>query len=307
MLHNSEFNRELMKKIGFPEEAQYCFTKVFSQLDENKEWGDELDAIYEEYMFPWADELNKALEKVSKLADKMEKPACTMHMAFLLCCGEELLRRYREKGLSDKMYYDHMCDLKYKLIECRNCENCWGTFVGGWFHGQFEIDRFALGRFQFEMRELDEKHDGKVLSSGHVLHAGDKYVNFHIPSSGVPLTDEVRFDAYNQAQEFFKDEFNGGPILFGCGSWLLFDKYLDFLPEKSNTAKFIRDFEILEQEEKEEFNDGWRIFDRFSDLPVEQWPRDNSLRRAFAEFVEAGGKTGHGFGVILFDKGKIIR
>ena len=67
------------------------------------------------------------------------------------------------------------------------------------------------------------------------------------------------------------------------------------------------DFEILEQEEKEEFNDGWRIFDRFSDLPVEQWPRDNSLRRAFAEFVEAGGKTGHGFGVILFDKGKIIR
>ena len=61
------------------------------------------------------------------------------------------------------------------------------------------------------------------------------------------------------------------------------------------------------QEEKEEFNDGWRIFDRFSDLPVEQWPRDNSLRRAFAEFVEAGGKTGHGFGVILFDKGKIIR
>ena len=60
-------------------------------------------------------------------------------------------------------------------------------------------------------------------------------------------------------------------------------------------------------EEKEEFNDGWRIFDRFSDLPVEQWPRDNSLRRAFAEFVEAGGKTGHGFGVILFDGEKIVR
>ena len=87
MLHNSEFNRDLMKKIGFPEEAQYCFTRVFEQLDENKEWGDELDAIYEEYMFPWADELNKALEKVTKLAVKMEKPAPTMHMAFLLCCG----------------------------------------------------------------------------------------------------------------------------------------------------------------------------------------------------------------------------
>ncbi len=307
MLHNTQFNREIMEKIGFPQEAQVCFTKMFQLLDENKEWGDEFDKIYEDYMFPWANELGEKLERVTELAKKMNKPEQTMHMVFLLCCSEELLKRYREKGLPDKMYYDQMCDLKYKLIECRDCENCWGTFVGGWFHGQYEVDRFALGRFQFELRELGEKVDGMVLSSGHVVHTGDKYVNFHIPSSGVPLTDEVRFDAYRQAYEFFKDEFNGGPVLFGCGSWLLYDKYLDFLPEKSNTAKFIRDFELLEQEEKEEFNDGWRIFERFSDLPVEQWPRDNSLRRAFAEFVEAGGKTGHGFGVILFDKDHIVR
>ena len=43
MLHNSEHNREIMKKIGFPEEAQYCFTKVFEQLDENKKWGKTFD------------------------------------------------------------------------------------------------------------------------------------------------------------------------------------------------------------------------------------------------------------------------
>ena len=307
MLHNTEFNRDVMQKIGFPQEAQDCFTKMFILLDENKEFGDEFDKIYEDYMFPWANELGEKLERLTELAKKMNKPEQTMHMVFLLCCSEELLKRYREKGLSDKLFYDMMCDLRCKLIECRNCENCWGTFVGGWFHGQYEVDRFALGRFQFELRELDEKHDGKVLSSGHVLHTGDKYVNFHIPSSGIPLTDEVRFDSYRQAYEFFKDEFGGGPVLFGCGSWLLYDKYLTFLPEKSNTAKFIRDFELLEQGEKEEFNDGWRIFDRFSDLPVEQWPRDNSLRRAFAEFVEAGGKTGHGFGVILFDKDHIVR
>ena len=37
-------------------------------------------------------------------------------------------------------------------------------------------------------------------------------------------------------------------------------------------------------------------------------PYNNYLStESFAEFVEAGGKTGHGFGVILFDKGKIIR
>ena len=52
MLHKSQHNLDVMKKIGFPEEAQYCFTKVFELLDENKEWGDEFDKIYEEYMFP---------------------------------------------------------------------------------------------------------------------------------------------------------------------------------------------------------------------------------------------------------------
>lgn len=307
MLHCSEHNLDVMKKIGFPEEAQVCFKKMFLLLDENKEWGDEFDKICEDYMFPWANELGEKLDRVSALAAKMEKPEYTMHMVFLLCCSEELLRRYREKGLSDKLYYDLMCDLKCKLMECRECKGVWGTFVGGWFHGQYEIDRFALGRFQFEARKVHEDEDGYVLSSGRVLKAGEPYINFHIPSSGIPLTDEVRFDAYRQCQEFYSDLFNGGPVLMGCSSWLLYDKYLDFLPEKSNTCKFIRDFELVNSEESEKFNDAWRTFGRYADYPIEHWPRETSMQKAFAEHVENGGKTGHGFGFILFDKDHIIR
>ena len=73
MLHNTQFNREIMEKIGFPQEAQVCFTKMFQLLDENKEWGDEFDKIYEDYMFPWANELGQKLDRVTELAKKMNK------------------------------------------------------------------------------------------------------------------------------------------------------------------------------------------------------------------------------------------
>ncbi len=306
-MYNNNFNKELMEKIGFPADAICCFTKLFEKLDANEEWSRDMDFAIEKYYFPMAQNLDDALRRMNALAEKMQKPKETLHMAFLLCAAEQLLKNYREKGLSDELFYDHMVDLRCKLIECRECRGCWGTFVGGWFHGQYEMDRFQFDRFQFELRELDQKYDGTVLSNGRVLHTGDKYLNFHIPSMGVPLTDEIRMSSYAKAAEFYKDAFGDGPALFGCSSWLLYGKYLDILPEKSNMRKFILDFELIGQWEHEKFYDAWRVFDRFADLPADQWPRNTSMRRAFAEYVEAGNKTGGGFGVIQFENGKIIR
>lgn len=306
-MYNTEFNKNLMKKIGFPADAQACFTKLFAAIDANGEWTADMEQAIQKYMFPMAEDNEEALRRMNALAEKMQMPKYTLHMAFLICCAEILHDRYLEKGYGEKLFYDHMADLRCKLMECRSCKGCWGTFVGGWYHGQYALERFQFDRFQFERSELSEKYDGTVLSNGRVLHTGDKYLNFHIPSMGLPLTDEIRFSSYAKAEEFFKDDFGGGPVLFGCSSWLLYGKYLDFLPEKSNIRKFIQDFELIGQWENKNFGDAWRVFDRFADLPAEQWPRDTSLRRCFAEYVEAGNKTGGGFGVIQFDKGKIIR
>ena len=66
----------------------------------------------------------------------------------------------------------------------------------------------------------------------------DKTLGFHIPSSGIPLTDEVRLDSYKKAYEFFKDyRREDGLMIFECGSWLLWDGYKEFLPAKSNILK----------------------------------------------------------------------
>ena len=71
--------------------------------------------------------------------------------------------------------------------------------------------------------------------------------------------------------------------------------------------RFLDDFEIVSWVEKDSFDDAWRVFGRYAALPPEQLPRDTSLRRAFADRLASGGKTGCGCGIIVFDGEKIVR
>lgn len=305
-MHANEFQTDFMNRYGYPDEAKAAFTRVLERLDNEAEFGKEFDGIVNGYMYPEAGDLNAALEKVSELAEKYGENEYTMHFVFLLCCMPIVRERFLEKGYSEELFYDCADDLRCKLLECMECEGVPGTFVASWNSGFLEVDRFALGRFQFEEREYSSDTDF-VMSCGHVVKKGDTVINFHIPSSGIPLTDDVRLDSYKKAYEFFKDKFDGGNVIFSCGSWLLYPRHREFLPAKSNILRFMDDFEIVSWSEKEEFGDGWRVFGKASDLPVDQLPRDTSLRRAFAEWIEAGNKTGSGYGLIMFDGEKIVR
>ena len=67
------------------------------------------------------------------------------------------------------------------------------------------------------------------------------------------------------------------------------------------------DFIILESEEKEEFTDAWRLYGGAGYKKPEEWPEDNSLYRAFKQRVLSGGKTGSGFGIVIFDGEKVVK
>lgn len=305
-MHVTEFLTDFMNRYNYPEDAQRTFLRVSERLDNESDFGAALDGIVNGYMYPAAGDLDAALHGVSALAEKYGENEYTMHFVFLLNCMPILKERYLERGYSEELFYASAADLGYKLQECIDCEGVPGTFVAGWNGGFLELDRFALGRFQFEERTYDRDYDF-VTSCGMVIKKGDTVINFHIPSSGVSLTDEVRLDAYKRAHEFYKDLFPDGKTVFCCGSWLLYPRHREFLPEKSNILRFMDDFEIVSWSEKEEFGDGWRVFGRDSDLPVDRLPRDTSLRRAFADWISAGNKTGSGYGVFVFDGEKILK
>lgn len=306
MVHYSDFIVNFMNRYEYPAEAIETFSRVLKRLDAEKEFGDKMDKLVEGYLFPWPDSMQEYLNGVVELSKEYNENECTLDFIFLLLCTPTVYDRYMEKGLSEQLYWDTLADMKYKLIECIKCEEVPGTFVAGWYNGFFKLERFCYGRFQFEETEYDFNFDF-VTKAGYKLTKGQKLIGFHIPSSGVSLTDEVRLDAYKKAYKAYRHLFPDGIMFFWCGSWLLYPRHKEFLPENSNILRFMSDFETVSWSEAENFHDAWRIFDKYSDLPADQLPTDTSLRKAYAEWLKAGNKGGSACGVIVFDGERIIR
>ena len=222
-------------------------------------------------------------------------------MCLLLGACPALRERYAEKGIDEAIFWKSIEDMRWKLRECMDCEEVWGTFVPHWYRGFFEMTRFGLGRFQFEEADFDADYYEKC---GNTLKRGDTVINFHIPSAG-PLTDEKRLDSYKQAYKFFGGK-DGEPTAFVCGSWLLYEGHREFLPENSNILRFMDDFDIIRSADREKFSDGWRVFGKYSNGPVDDLPEDTSIRRAFKQRLQQGKPTGYGYGVFFFDGEKIL-
>ncbi len=306
MKHNNEFVKAFFERYSYPENAVEVFTQVLERLDSEPEFADSFDEAVNGYMFPQAGDLKQALEKVSALAEEKGINKYTLHFIFLLACAEILKSRWHLSGFPEEIYWDTMADMRYKFKECVDCEEIPGIFVADWYYGFFDMTRIALGRFQYEMRQFSP-NDELVTKCGKEIKEGDYYINFHIPSSGVPITDEIRLESYKKAYGAFGKYFPDGKAVFGCGSWLLFPRHREFLPKNSNILKFMDDFEIICHSEKEGFSNGWRVFGKYSDLPYDKLPRDTSLRRAYADWLIAGNKTGDAFGIFVFDGEKILR
>lgn len=306
MQHCNDFIVSFMERYHYPEIAVKEFTRIEKRLDEEKDFGDRFDAILNGYMFPEADGLGQALDEVKKLGEEYGENEYTIQFMLILNCMPILKERYDAAGIDEKIFWDSADDLRCKLLECIKCKEVPGTFVAGWNDGFLKMDRFAYGRFQYEVRKYDFDFDF-ITRTGHRVRRGDTLINFHIPSSGVPLTDEVRLSSYKEAYKHFVHLFPDGKVIFCCGSWLLYPKHREFLPENSNILKFMSDFEIVSWSEYDHFSNDWRVFDKYAGLPYDQLPRDTSLRRAYADWLVKTGKGGDAFGVIVFDGEKICR
>lgn len=306
MKHNTEFIQNFMKYYDYPQEAVDLFTKVLKQLDEDRSFGKKFDKQIDRYLSHETMLKGKILNRLTLLGFPKGYKSYTMHFVFLLCLTENLKKKYDLLGIDEKVYYETMRDLKCKLLECMECRGVPGTFVAWWIDGFFRLERVAYGRFQYEVSTYGGKEAYK-LKCGKVLNPGDIFVGFHIPSSGVSLSDEIRMASYKEAYENVKHLFPDGIVIFGCGSWLLYPKHREFIPERLNIRRFMDDFEIVEWNENDDFHDCWRIFGKDAKLPYDKLPKDTSLKKAYAEWLASGHKTGGAFGVIAFDGEKILK
>ena len=289
-----EYALSFMQEIGFGEDAIGALHSDLEKICENEKarrlFTDSI-ALYEENI---STNFSVLLENANAAGELAGVHEYTSQLLLLICLTKHLREQYRKAGISDDIWLGSVSDLKWKLWECKAVKNICGIFVGAWENRFFDMTRFALGRLQFEVTPLKKDY----VINGVEFKAGSKAIFVHIPRTLTPLTRESMLEAYNMAHEWFKDELDCQPVIFGCNTWLFSDELPMLLGERSNLRNFIADFEIVERYKHDEgkFPDAWRLFDMDFTGNIDDYPEDTSLRRAYKTHLKGGGTMGGGVG-----------
>lgn len=242
--------------------------------------------------------MEKDLQELSRVSNINYYTLCGV---FVAAASKNILQDYLRAGLSEELFWDTIMDLKYKLFECKTVKGVWGTFVLFWYPIFFSLNIYKLGRLEFERSSY--YMDTPCTVGDMEIKKGDPVFSVHIPSCG-SLSKELRMDSYKRAYEFFADELNGKPLVCVCHSWLLFGDNRKIFPQHLNMVDFMNDWKIVESNETEDFEDAWRVFGM--DYDPEKVPIETTQQKAVYEWIQSGGKTGEGFGVLVFDGKEII-
>ena len=293
-----EYVLSFMDELGFDKEAVTSLSADIEKISANED----AKALFAGAVYEYERDINSdytALRETAKRAGEMVGVhTYSAELLLFICFSKHLRELYHLRCISDRIWFDSMSDLKWKLWECKAVKGIWGSFVAGWFPGFFNLTRFALGRLQFEIVAFD----GEYEKDGKKLKKGDKVINVHIPRTLTPLDKKSRDDAYSQAAEFFRDMTDGAPIAFVCSSWLLYPEAEKILPAHSNIRGFMADYDIIRSKTngEGEYGDMWRLFDMDFTGDLNDYPEDSSLRRAYKKFLLDGNRTGSGYGVFFY-------
>lgn len=288
-----EYLESFMTEFKYPQDATFELLTAYDKL--NLSCHKELYGMIAQY--DTDNKLNyeifeENIKQISKMSDINEY---TGALVLLLCLTKRLREYYREAGVSDDIFCNTILDLRYKLDECICVYGVAGTFVLKWFWGFFKLERFALGRLQFEVVNFgaDYEIDGVKLTPD------TRVLNVHIPRTGTRLDHESVLESYKLAADFYRAEL-GDKIAFVCSSWLLFPRHREMLSPTSNLLAFMNDFDIYTSGEYSNYGEVWRLFDKMYDGEATHLPADSSLRRAYVDLISNGEKTGWGKGIFVY-------
>ena len=293
-----EYVLSFMDELGFDKEAVASLSADIEKIYANEDAKELFAGAVNDYERDINSNYTELREAAKRAGEIVGVHAYSAELLLFICFSKHLRELYRLRGISDRIWFDSMSDLKWKLWECKAVKGIWGSFVAGWFPGFFNLTRFALGRLQFEIVEFN----GEYEKNGKALKKGDKGINVHIPRTLTPLDKKSRDDAYAQAAEFFRNMTDGAPIAFVCSSWLLYPEAEKILPAHSNIRGFMADYDIIRSKTngEGEYGDMWRLFDMDFTGDLNDYPEDSSLRRAYKKFLLDGNRTGSGYGVFFY-------
>lgn len=289
-----QYLQTFMESYDYPPEAIQCLLAAYDTLADNRDFQTLLD-IYQKDRFC---DYPALLAKCREIAQAVKIHTYTVEFTMFLCFSRRLRELYLEAGLPEALWRQSMLDLKCKMLVCWDVKKIWGMFVAWWYDGFFRMERFGMGRMEFELFPFPLDN---YAQDGNILKKGDTVINCHIARTGEPLSPELVEDAFRQAAEFYKDTFAGKPIPFFCESWLLYSKMDDLLPDRSNIRSFKERFRIIHDHlyEKGDYSELWRLYNKDFSGNWEDLPEDSTLRRNYKAYLRQGGVWGEGYGVFF--------
>lgn len=290
-----QYLQDFMESYDYPREAVDTLLAAFDVLKENTDFQVFLET-YEKDRFC---DYKAMLAKCKEIAVVTGIHTYTVEFLMFMCFSRRLKETYLENGYSEALWRQSMLDLKCKMMVCKKVKNIWGMFVAFWYDGFFRMERFGLGRMEFELFPFPLEYYEK---DGKSLRKGDTVINCHIAQTGEPLSPDLVEDALRQAAAFYKDSFTGKPIPFFCESWLIYSKMDDLLPERSNIRSFKERFDIIHDHlyEKGDYSEMWRLYNMDFTGDLNDFPGDSTLRRNYKQFLLDGGQVGEGYGVFFW-------
>lgn len=292
---NPSYIFKLAQTLPFPQDARAAIIHAVNQVQESAAAEfDQAIAVYHQSNYDHK-ALQPCLQNVSVLSGVH---IYTVNLVLLLECCQALQESFQSKGISRHIFLDTIEDFCYKAQECYDIYGVWGNFVIFWYPILFQGKLFKLGRLEYEHTVYSE--DTSYEKYGVILKYGTPVLSIHIPSSG-PLTEDSCIDSYRRAQSFFHDNLTDGRLVCICQSWLLHSSTKLLLSPASNTVRFMGDFDLIGNHDHDEFSDKWRVFGKDFELPLDQLPEKTSMQREYKRYLQDGGKTGVGLGVLVFD------
>lgn len=292
--------RKICETLGFDSDSISCFESAYEKISACDGAMTCLDNTKKE-MFAGLDSFKEKLPVIAELSGVNRY---TSDMVFWLLCAEPLREIYKSVGLPDELCLDGLRDLVYKNRECIKVCGVPGTRTQ-WFQKFFTLERFALGRLEYDVRVWDMEDYSRYLKKG------DHVFGCHIPSSG-PLTPESVMDSIKKLYVFAKDKnlLNDGMLAISCATWLIYPPMVELLSKDSNIRQFhdIFDMIIVNHREEDPYPNLEWIFYKGYDGPesLKTMPEDTALQKTLKKFYLEGGTQGVGMGIIIFDGERIV-
>ncbi len=264
--------KELCKGIQLPEEA--C-GRVFEEYEKVNlaEIERQLSSLMERKTAEKA--YHQLVNCLGKDPDNMKMLMCQ------LVCACRDYDRYKEKGISDEIYFETMKCFTRFLGERRERTGEVLFDRGWWTYRQVSMNLFRIGELEYELTSFE----------------GKDAISIHIPSDAVFIPEKVE-ESLKMSGVFIRQVYpKYAQTEYFCESWLLSPRLSELVKETSNIRKFQELFVMKEDLPDDKEYMEW-LFGKTPDVPLEELPESTSLQRKAKVLLEKGENLGAGVGVL---------